>query len=192
MSVTEPNLSTFCFRRNEVCVQVRVALLIFKDKTDVVVQPSFEVELPFTKKGPHYHTDYSILMKQPISPGTGSSRSDSEIGSSSYDTGTNPITSTGAGMLVLFETIPVIVIEVKTTVHASFDFIKESDCIEMLIYCLYIARTNNLKSIMDGNSWHVLKITRNENNLIINDYMMFTSSDTSEILNKLPRLLNFR
>ena len=98
-------------------------------------------------------------------------------------------------MLVLFETIPVIVIEVKTTVHAAFDFIKESDCIEMLIYCLYIARTNNLKSIMgcliDGNSWHVLKITRNKNKLIINEYMMFTSSDTSEILNELPRLLNF-
>ena len=131
-------------------------------------------------------------MKQPISPGTGSSRSDSETGSSSSDTGTNPPTSTGAGMLVLFETIPVIVIKVKTTVHAAFE---ESDCIEMLIYCLYIARTNNLKSIMgcltDGNSWHVLKITRNENKLIINEYMTFTSSDTSEILNKLPRLLNF-
>ena len=116
--------------------------------------------------------------------------------STSSNTGIEPHASTGAGMLVLFKTIPVIVIEVKTTVNARFEFIKESDCIEMLIYCLYIARTKNLKSIIgcltDGNSWHVLKTTRNENDLIINDYMTCTSCDTSEILNKLPQLLNFR
>ena len=189
-TVTAPNLSLFSFRRNEVCAQVRVAMLLyftFRDNRDLVVEPSFEVELPFTKKGPHYHTDYSILLKQPFSPGTGSSSSDTSI---------EPPASTGTGMLVLCKKIPVIVIEVKTTVSAQFEFVKESDCIELLIYCLYIARIKNLQSIMgcltDGNSWHILKTTRNENVLIINDYMTYTSCDTKTILNILPQLLNFR
>ena len=98
-----------------------------------------------------------------------------------------------SGMLVLLRSIPVIVVEVKTTVNVQFEFVNESDVIEMLIYCLYLSRRKSLASIIgcltDGNSWHILRMRRNEDYLTINQYLTYTNSKTEEILSKLPKLL---
>ena len=111
------------------------------------------------------------------------------------ETAKEPSYSTDASMIIYKESTPIIVIEVKTVVPAEFEIIKPSDCIKMLIYCLYIMRISKLDSILgcltDGIVWHALKITRqNETKVFVNDYMRFASTDYSVILNTIPNLLN--
>lgn len=103
--------------------------------------------------------------------------------------------SSGRGMVVYQSNIPAMIIEVKTVVAIEFDIIKAHECIEMLIYCLYILRLSKthvvLGCLTDGKAWHVLKVKRIENELSVSDYMAFSSSDDGVIVNTIPSLLTF-
>jgi len=106
-----------------------------------------------------------------------------------------PSYSTDARMVVYKESTPIIVIEVKTVVPVEFEIIKPSECIKMLIHCLYTMRISKLDSILgcltDGIVWHVLKLARqNETKVFVNDYMRFASADNSVILSAILNLLN--
>lgn len=170
-------LNRFSLQRNEISVQVQVALLLyaaFKDHGNINV----EVELPITKKGPAYHTDYVIMKEQLALSGTDASAS------TDASTSTDASISTDArgptGILVCQQKIPVIVIEVKTVVPMEFEMMKASNSIEMLIYCLYLLRTWKLNSVIgcltNGKVWHAIKVKRMDRELCIIDYMTFAST----------------
>ena len=46
-----------------------------------------------------------------------------------------------------------------------------------------------LGCLTDGKVWHVMKVSRNDKHLSVNDYVTFSSSDDSVIINTIPHLL---
>ena len=63
------------------------------------------------------------------------------------------------------------VLGVKSVVSIEFKIVKPQDCIEMLIYCLYITRLFNIDGVLgcvtDRKVWHVLRVSRSGNELSI-------------------------
>ena len=55
-----------------------------------------------------------------------------------------PSSSSTTGMVVYQSNVQAMIIEVKTVVAMDFESVKAHECIEMLIYCLYILRIQNL------------------------------------------------
>ena len=151
--VNLPNLGIFSFQRNENSVQVRVALLLymaFGNSKNVTVAPSLDIELPFKKRGPPYQSDFVIMTKE---------QTPTEA--------SKPSSSSTTGMVLYQSNVPAMIIEVKIVVAMDFKSVKAHECIEMLIYCLYILRIQNLQAVLgcitDGKVWHVLRVRKIDN-----------------------------
>ena len=69
--------------------------------------------------------------------------------------------SSSSGTVIIYQSnTPAMIIEVKTVVSIESEIVKSQDCIEMLIYCLYITRLFNIDGVLgcvtNGKAWHVL------------------------------------
>ena len=97
--------------------------------------------------------------------------------------------------LVIFkEALPIMIIEVKTTVPIEFYKVKADECIEMLMYCFYIMRLYKrevvLGSLTDGKVWHTLKLTKKDDGLVVEDYYILESTEDHIIVGNIPNLLD--
>lgn len=171
--VTLPNLSMFTFQQNEISVQVQVALLAFSHHDNISVTLSLEIELWVKKIGPAYHPDHVIINEQSELSSTDAKNLFTGADARNISNSTDARGSCmGTGMLVYQLKTPVMVIVVKTVVPIEFEMVEASDCIEMLIYCLYILRSLDLNSIIgcvtDAKVWHAIRVSRNDTDLCIN------------------------
>ena len=102
--------------------------------------------------------------------------------------------STSAPVLfVQDDGIPVMVIEIKKTTPVQLVDVRYKDMMEMLIYCLYIARQHNSAilcgAISDIFNWHFIVLKPWDNKLEVLKYTKFSINDEEELLGILPQLL---
>ena len=120
-------MAVFNFQQNEKSTHIHVAFLLYatlKDIKYVHIVPSLDIEIPFTKKGLPYNTDFVIFRKveqlqreeQP-----------SEAGPS-------------IGLVVYHNSFPIIVIEIKAGIPIDFFKVTPQHYMELFIYCIYIMR----------------------------------------------------
>ena len=78
-----------------------------------------------------------------------------------HSTSSSTAQQSTTGMVVYHNSFPLMIIEVKSVVAVEFGTVTESDCTGMLIYCLYILRTEKRNTVLgcltDGKVWHVMK-----------------------------------
>ena len=130
---------------------------------ELTVVPSLTIELPFKKKGPSYRSDFVIMTEQ------------SESAKMEQSGSNNP------DSVIFKEALPIMIIEVKTTIPIEFYKVKADECIEMLVYCFYIMRLYKrevvLGSLTDGKVWHTLKLTKKDDGLVVEDYYILESTE---------------
>ena len=159
---------------NEGSVMVHVALLLFlslRGIKEVKIIPSFPIEIPEKKKGPPYQTDFLIKSDHSYS---------------------------GVDFVLLKENIhdniPIMLIEVKSSVNIDLCKVNPQYVIELLVYCQYIMRLYKLTAILgsltDGLVWHTMKIGLDSElcSLLITKYTVIYSTDKSKIVGAIPKL----
>ena len=68
----------------------------------------------------------------------------------------------GPDMVIYKKSLPIMILEVKTSVPIDFYKIRPHECIELLIYCLYVMKLHQreaiLGSLTDRRTWQVLNL----------------------------------
>ena len=97
--------------------------------------------------------------------------------------------TSGPDVLVFQKAIPIMVLEVKTLLAVDIYKIKEYECIELLIYSLYIMRLHERVMRLHGRdsnlgilTWHILKLRRQEKCLKVEAYYMISSDDDKMVV----------
>ena len=100
----------------------------------LMVVPFHDLQIPVKKKGPSYQVDFLIKHKGDVA---GGQANDDE----NVDKPPNITTILNKDQVVM-------VIEIKQAVAANFLYIESCDVLELIIYCSYMMRLNNLNDVL--------------------------------------------
>lgn len=151
-----------------------------KENKDVYIAPSPDIEVPITKKGPSYSSDFVVFRRMEQKVKQPQSKQEPDV---------------SAGLIVYNKSVPVIIVEAKAGIPIKFINVTSQFYMELFIYCIYIMRTTEANIVLgcltDGKTWHVFKVTLNDDGeLSLHSYLSFASASDQVIINTIPRLLD--
>ena len=147
---------------------------------DINVAPGFPIPIPIKKRGPHYKADFKT---------TPALSTDANI-----DAPVDDNLDDKPDIVIFKNKLPIMVIEVKSSMPVDCCKVRPNDWMEMLIYCHYVLKIYNkvimLGILSDGKTWHILKLIMKDNRLSVKDYYELTSKDDDVIVGSIPSILN--